>query len=237
MNVLLDEVSNLPEGLNAVIETNILKEVQKWAKEFSKRLKYLTKMSNKSLEQANQSLVDINKLFSIINGFTKHWLVQLFSTQLTRVRNEVSADKSKHETKINNNNLKIVNKSLKKNKDDWILLDDLSVKSGIDITSLKRIIDPILNEHRKYGFLDGRFVVFTEQILLQADNFLSDLILTIEQNIDQNISTELEEDILQGLDYCNFLIRGYSNHDKRYQGQEIIQKKEYLLEEKRNLKL
>ena len=41
---------------------------------------------------------------------------------------------------------------------------------------------------------------------------------------------ELEEDIFQALDYCNFLIRGYSHFNKRYMAQEVLNKKEFLLE-------
>ena len=134
-------------------------------------------------------------------------------------------------------NVKNVLKVLKKElaKDQWISLDDLSQKTNISIDAILKIKGEVLKENNEVGYLDGRFVVFSFDLLLSGYEFLNNLMNAIDQKIFANDSFELKADFEQSFEYCSFLLSGYQLLNEIEYLESVMAKKDYLIEEKKQV--
>lgn len=237
MELIFNIITNLPEGLNTAIENKIFAENQKFAKEFAKQLKNIKKSSEKNLEKASENLHFLNTLLGQINNFNVPPLKQLFSNQLAPVLLEVRKIKTNFEEKMANEYIKVISKVLKKelSKNQWFILEDLVKETNLSNDVILRLNPLIIKENNDIGFLDGRFVKYSMDLLIPAYNFLDTLIITIGDKIASNDSYELLDDFNQALDYSIFLEGGFSYINENDYLESVIVKKEYLTEERMRL--
>lgn len=237
LNGVMKVVQTLPEGLNTSIEAKIFTEIQKLSKEFGKQLKAYKKSSEKNLESATDSLQQLTNISNRINNFTLPFLSQLFSNQISSIIVEARNNKTAFEEKMVKENLKTVSKVLKKelSKEQWITFDDLSQKSKVSTELLLKFKNEILQDNQDLGYLDGRFINYSMELLVGGYDFLNNLQTTIEQKIASNDSFELKLDFDQASEYCSFLLRGFQLLQESDYLESVILKNEYLQEERKQI--
>lgn len=172
-----------------------------------------------------------------INSFSIPFLVQLFSNQISLMLVEVKNKKNEFEEKMVQENLKNVSKVLKKELGDeqWITLDNLSQKTKLTTDLLLKLKNDILQENQDIGYIDGRFVNYSLDILLGGYDFLNNLQAVIENKLNSNDSFELRADFEQALEYCSFLTRGFQILNEIDYLESVMVKNEYLLEERKQI--
>ncbi|MHA1983858.1 MAG: hypothetical protein ACW967_05855, partial [Candidatus Hodarchaeales archaeon] len=86
-----------------------------------------------------------------------------------------------------------------------------------------------------YGFLDERFVLLKEDILLKAGKFLNvlrdDSFRALEGENEQNAN----EIILQAINYCEFLIKGYTYLNNFNVADRFVNEKESFLNDLKDI--
>ncbi len=237
LNIIMQILRTLPEGLDTVIEARIFSEIQNLSKDFGKQLKGFKKSADKNLESATEILQQLQVISNRINSFSIPFLVQLFSNQISSILVDVRNKKSEFEEKMVKENLKDVSKVLKKelSNEQWITLDNLSQKTKLSTDLLLRLKNEILQENQDIGYIDGRFVTYSLDILLGGYDFLNSLQATIENKIASNDSFELRADFEQAIEYCSFLTRGFQILNEIDYLESVMVKNEYLLEERKQI--
>jgi hypothetical protein len=237
MKSVFQSLKDLPEGLDTYVESKIFSETQKFAKDFAKQLSGYKKSSEKNLEKASQNLQILQTFANEINRFSIAFVNQLFSNQLSNVLSDVRKIKLAFEEKITNELVKTILKQLQKelNKEQWIMIEDLAEKTKLSIDQIEKVSMQVIIANPEIGFLDGRFLKYSSDLLTPASNFLDQLIQTIDQKISSNNSFELKEDFEQALTYCNFLIGGFNSLNYTEFLENAQAKKEYLLEERKRI--
>ena len=230
-------IKTMPEGLDTIIESRVFTETQKFAKEFGKQLKGYKKNAEKSFESASETIQNLSTISNRINNFSIPFLVQLLSNQLSSVQVEVRNIRALFEEKMIKENLKIVLKEIDKTlaKEGWISVDDLSQASKLHYDLILKIKDNILQEKQELGYIDGRFVKYDFGITLQSYQFLDNIMESIYQKVTNNESFELKSDFEQALEHCEFMLRGFQLLNENDYLESVIVRKEYLLEERKQI--
>ena len=237
MQTIFSIISTLPEGLNTSIENKIFVESQKFAKDFSKQLNNIKKSSEKNLEKATENLQFLNTVSGQITAFKVQFLVQIFSNQLSPVLLEVRKIKTQFEEKMVTEYVKTITKVLKRElaKNKWITLDNLADETKLSNEVILRLSSNIMKENSEIGYLEGRFVNYSIDLLVPAYHLLDSLIVTIGNKVASNESFELLDDFNQALDYCVFLESGFTYVNNIDYLESIQVKKEYLTDERMRL--
>ena len=237
MQTIFSIISTLPEGLNTSIESKIFVESQKFAKDFLKQLNNIKKSSEKNLEKATENLQFLNTVSGQITAFKVQFLVQIFSNQLSPVLLEVRKIKTQFEEKMVTEYVKTITKVLKRElaKNKWITLDNLADETKLSNDVILRFSSNIMKENSEIGYLEGRYVNYSIDLLVPTYEILDSLIVTIGNKIASNESFELLDDFTQALDYCVFLESGFTYVNNSDYLESIQVKKEYLIEERMRL--
>ncbi|MFW9929622.1 MAG: hypothetical protein ACFFD1_09540, partial [Candidatus Thorarchaeota archaeon] len=187
------------------------KEMKGWIKDLEKYLQDLRKEAENNLSKAEQGINFIQQSSLELSRFPN--IVQSsFNQVLNKFREQLKDIISKLRKKDIEQSLKTLEKtvnSLSKNEQS-IPLEKIIISSGLSYDTIKDITPDFVQNNSEFGFLDDHFVMYSEEILMKVGQFLNVLRDDAFRAIEGNEKEKAVETLKQSLEYCDFLINGYS---------------------------
>ncbi|MHA2103949.1 MAG: hypothetical protein ACW981_11005 [Candidatus Hodarchaeales archaeon] len=224
------QIKSLPTHIQDEAGNIIRKEIKSWGKDFEKHLQSIMKHAERDLllakkvqEIITEYVMQIQTLpASLQPSFNQ--IISSFNVKIIELVEQL-------DVKDNQQMLDSLNKSFTNlsKETEIIHLKDLSLNSGIDSDKIRTVLSLFLINKTNYGFLDERFVLFNEEILIKAGQFLNvlrdDSFRALEGENEQNAN----EIILQAINYCEFLIKGYTYLNNSDLADRFVNEKETFL--------
>ncbi|HKZ40971.1 MAG TPA: hypothetical protein VJ044_08415, partial [Candidatus Hodarchaeales archaeon] len=207
----IKDLEKLPSSVRELLLGDLSKEFRAWSKELEKNCQGYRKDIEKSPEQAQDFLKKIQSVSTEMSNLPKFVQVP-FSQVVTRLRAEIKQVDMDYQYRIQETQLKEISKSFKQISKgaEIIELTRLSEVSNIPIGLIRALVPRLLAVNPSYGYLDSRIVLFSEKILQKAGQFINTLRDDLQMALSNSKMTESFKIVKQSLEYCEFLIHGYS---------------------------